>query len=132
VAFSGDVARKGENMVYMDTSEGTIGVSGKSSGDVIGAFEDITNIILNNLGVNLNLNAWFNEIDAHYRVETGSSPVSNISRMIEDNPIYPKINAIIGEDVGSFSLRLSSKNSLPNSENWYDIGIEQDILSPEA
>lgn len=132
IAFSGDIARKGENIVYMDTSEGTIGISGKSEKDAIEAFENITEIILSNLGFDLNTNAWFYEIVAHYIVRTSSSPLSGISKIIESNPISPKISAIIGEKTGSFSLRLSPKNSLPNSENWYDISIEQDVLLPEA
>jgi len=132
VDFSGDVGRKGEATVYMDTSHGTLAVYGKSNKDVIEAFEQVSKIIRNELGFDLHSNVWYYEISTHYAVKTGSSPILNISRIVGDNPHFAKINSILGEEVASFSLRLSPKDRLPNDENWFDISIEQDLLLAEV
>jgi len=132
VSFDGDVARKGEITVYMDTPEGLVGIYGKSNREVIESFDELSRIFKDEMGFDLDSSIWYREIDVHYLVRTGSSPITNISRVAEDNPHFSKFTEIIGEETSSFSLRLSPKNVIPNSENWFDITIEQDILLAEA
>jgi hypothetical protein len=128
VMFGGDVARKGEVTIDIDTSESLVGVYGKSNKKVLEAFEQLLNIVKQEVDIDLHSNVWFYEIAAHYQVKTGSSPILNLSKITADNPYFSKFSDILKQETSSFSLRLSPKNQLPNSENWFDVSIEQDIL----
>jgi hypothetical protein len=131
ISYSGDIARKGEYTVNVDSDLGTVGISGKSMGMVIAAFEELTKVIKEGLGIDLNENVCYFEIIAHYNIDTGKKPVQEIDRVIEGNPYFSKFNKIIGEPTSLFSIRLMPRGKIPNQEEWFDISVEPDILKSE-
>ena len=40
-----------------------------------------------------------------------------------------RFGAVLGENLSSFSVRLTPKDAIPNNENWFDIAIEPDLLN---
>jgi hypothetical protein len=131
VAFEGDIARKGDAMVYIDTSNGILGVRGKSNNECISVIDDAIKALRTDLEFDIHSQMKFYEVVANYKIKTQSHPTQTISKTVEKLPLFSKFTEIMGEETGLFSLRLSPKKHVPNSKNWFDIAIEQDVLSSD-
>lgn len=132
ISYSGEIARKGEYIVNIDSNLGTVAIASKSIGMTIAAFEELTKIMKEGLGIDLNENVSYFEIMVYYNIDTGKKPVQEIDRVIEVNPYFSKFNKIVGEPTSLFSIRLIPKGKIPNQEEWFDISIEPDILKSEV
>ncbi|MFQ6075411.1 MAG: hypothetical protein ACE5Z5_04665 [Candidatus Bathyarchaeia archaeon] len=131
IGYGGEIARKDEYVVQIDSRECLVGISDKSIGTTFGAFRELTKVIKEGFGIDLNENVRYYDVVAHYNIDTGKKPVQEIDRVIEGNSYFPKFDKILGEPTSLFSVRLVPKGSIPNQEEWFDISIEPDILKPQ-
>jgi len=126
--FGGDVARKGEITVIVESDSGEIGVVGRSLQEAKDSFEELANVIESELGIILYENVRFYWYIVHYKIETGKTPRKEIAKT--DNKDYlARFNKVLGEDLSLFSIRLAPKDAIPNRESWFDIAIEPAILN---
>ena len=128
VRFGGEIARKGEIRVAVDSDSGEIVVIGRSLSDVFSSFEGLATLISSELEVNLHENVRFYQVVVHYKFATGSLPYNEIPKT-ENKSYVERFGKILGEPVSMFSLRLAPKEATPNQDNWFDIAIEPDIIN---
>lgn len=128
IGFGGDIARKKETTISVETDSGEIGVVNRTLQGAKAAFEELTNVISTELGVSLHENVRFYWYAVHYRVDTGKIPQNEIAKT-EKKDYIARFGQVLGEDLSLFSVRLIPKNVAPNQESWFDIAIEPDILN---
>jgi len=127
IAFGGNIARKGETIIVAESEIGEIGVVSRSLQEAKKSFEELANIINSELGISLYENVRFYWYIVHYKVDTGKIPRSQLAK-IENDRYINRFSEILGKDLSMFSIRLSPKDATPNSENWFDIAIEPDLM----
>jgi hypothetical protein len=126
IRYSGDVARKGEITVSIESDSGEIGVVGRSLQDVRSAFEDLAKIINSELDVDLYENVRFYWYVLHYKINSGKRPFNEISKA-ENKDYIQRFGKVLEEELSLSSIRLAPKDASPNQENWFDIAIEPDV-----
>jgi len=128
ISFSGDIARKAETRVILDSDSSEIGLVGRSLNDVKVSFEELAKVIDSELGVSLEEKVKFYWCVIHYKISTGKTPRTEIAKA-ENKDYIARFSQVLGEDLSSFSIRISPKDAIPNQESWFDIAIEPDIAS---
>lgn len=128
IRFGGDIARKEETTIAFETDSGEVSVAGRSLQKVKAAFEELADVLNIELGINLYENVKFYWYVAHYKVDTGKTPRSEIAK-VENKDYFARLGQVLGEDVSLSSLRLAPKNASPNQDRWLDIAIEPDALN---
>lgn len=132
ISFGGDIARKGESIVFLDTSESIISVRGDTLSETMKGIDEFSEVVQGELGIDLNSNVWYYEIGAHFLCVTEVHPIKELAKITEGNPFFAKFAEVLKREVSMFSVRLSPPNRIPNQEDWFDISVEQDILVPNA
>jgi hypothetical protein len=127
VSFFGEIARKGEITVNIETESGEIEVVGRSLLGAKDSFEEFAEIIKSELGIGLHSDVRFYSCSVHYKIHTGRIPRIEISKA-ENQDYIDQLGRVLREDVSLFSIRLTPKEAVPNAENWFDISIEPDIV----
>jgi len=127
VRFSGEIGRKGETAVEVESDGGDIWVVGRSLQEAQSSFEELVKVVDSEIGVLLHDNVKFYWAMGHYRIATGKAPHSEIAK-VENKECVNQFSKIIGQDLSSFSIRLGSKNATPNDATWTDIAIEPDTI----
>jgi len=128
ISFSGEVARKAEMGVVVDSGSGEIGVVGMSLQQVKDLFEELARVINSELNISLYENVGYYWCHVHYKVDTGRTPLNEIAK-VENKDYIARFSQILREDLTSFSVRLAPKNAIINQQSWFDIAIEPDILN---
>ena len=128
IAFSGDIARKGETTVIFESDSGEIGVVGRSLQEATASFEELAKVINSELGVSLHESVRFYWCVVHYKVDTGKTPRNEIAKA-ENKDYTTRFSEVLGEDLSSFSIRLAPRDVIPNQESWFDIAIEPDLMN---
>jgi len=132
IGFSGEIARKGEIIVEIDSGEGGIGLRGRTLDEAMTGFEQLSQVIRTELGVDIHLNVWYYSLVAHFTLRTGTAPRYTIPKVVEDNPYFSRFNEILGEQTSMFSVRLFPTDKISYGADWFDISIEPDILDADA
>jgi len=132
ITFAGEIARKGEVAIDIDSGEGEIAVRGRSLDEAVTGFEQLSNVIRTEIGIDIDLNVWYYSLVAHYTLQTGTSPIHSIPKVVKDNPLFSRFNEILGEQTSMFSVRLFPTDKIPNRADWFDIAIEPDFLNANA
>lgn len=127
IGFGGDFARKGETTVQVETDSGEIRVVGRSLQKTKVAFEELEKILKAELRRNLHENVKYYECVVHYKVDTGKIPRDQIVKA-ENEEYIKRFGQVLGENLSTFSIRFGPKDAVPNSDSWFDIAIEPDII----
>jgi len=128
ISFGGDIARKQQTMVVVETDSGEIGVVGRSLQEAKDSFKELTDVVKSELGISLHENVRFYWFVVHYKIDTGKTPCNEIAKA-ENKDYISRFKQVLGEDISLFSIRLYPKGAIPNQENWFDIAIEPDIMN---
>ena len=132
IVYTGEIARKEQYTVHIDSSAGLVGVNGRSMTATYNAFEELSKIVMDNFGVSLGNNVHYHEIIAHYNARTGKNAILQIGRQFEDSALIHGLGKVLGKTTSMYSIRLAPKGDVPNQEEWYDISIDPDVLKPET
>ena len=127
IGFSGEIARKKETVIFADSEAGEIGVVSRSIGEADASFAELMKLVREEIGVDLPEKAKYFQINGHYRLNTGNSPLKEIPKP-ENEGLIKKVGEIIGEELSSYAIRLARKDSNPNQNNWIDLAIEPDSV----
>ncbi len=131
IRYGGDIARKGEITVTVESDSGKVGVVGRSLQKAKVAFQELANLVETEVGVSLEKNVRFYWFIVHYRVNTGKTPRNEIAKGA-NNDYLTRFTELLGEDLTSFTIRLAPKNAVPDGENWFDIAIEPDVTDERS
>ena len=102
-----------------------IGVASKSLSEGSVALNDLVKIISDEIMVNLYEKVKYFEIQAHYKLNTGKTPLKECQN--RDKEFIGKFSEILGESLSTFSIRLAKKDSRINQGDWIDVAIEPDM-----
>jgi len=119
----GHLAEKEGNNVILNTNQQILGVEGDNPESIIEVFEEIENIIQNQLLIDYSESIKFYETIIDYHILSPNDPREIIENIYENTELADNISAIVGEDVFPFTLRYASGGS-PDSAHWMDIRIE--------
>ena len=128
ITFSGEIARKAETTVIMESDSGEVGVVGRSLQEVKASFEELAKVIDSELSISLQDKVMFYWCVLHFKINTGKTPRTEIPKA-ENKDYIARLSQVLGEDLSSFSIRLAPKDAIPNQESWFDIAIEPDITN---
>lgn len=131
VGGAGVIAKKGDVSIVADSERRFVGVDGRSPKDVSYSFEELTQILKDELWVDVHAQVAFYEVIMRLNVLARSNPTKAIAEFFEDLVGIQVLDSIIGERTSLFTIRLVPKDKLPSGNEWFDIRLEPDVSRPE-
>jgi len=130
VGFEGEFARKDGISLDVNSARGILGVSADMPDLAIKTFDELIALIQDELGIDLEKESRFYEIISEVKVDSDKNPLKSIDNLYRENPFVSEVSKILKQDISLFTLRLVTKDVVPNQEEWLDITIEPDLLMP--
>lgn len=131
VGGAGIVAKKGDISVVADSERRFVGVDGRSPKDVSSSFEQLAQILKDELWVDVHAQVAFYEVNMRLSVLARGNPTKAITKFFENLEGVQVLESIIGERTSLFTIRLVPKDKLPSGNEWFDIRLEPDVSRPE-
>lgn len=131
VGGAGVIAKRGDISIVADSDRRFVGVDGRSPKDVSHSFEELTQILKDELWVDVHAQVAFYEVTMRLNVLARSNPTKIITGFFEHLEGIQVLESIIGERTSLFTIRLVPKDKLPSGNEWFDIRIEPDVSRPE-
>ena len=128
----GQIARKGDNSITFDPDRQIIGVDGVLTTEVIQVFDDLEQILIEELKIDLPNSVRFFETLSEYRLITNKNPRNVFDKFPMMTDILDRISTVIGVDVSPFGFRVGSRGVVPNQEEWMDIRIEPVVVRADS
>jgi len=128
VSMAGTIARKSDFIVNLDTDRNLLGLAGKSSDNILEAFDELIDVFRREMNVNLESKTKYYETVGIYHIHTRKKPSEQFSLISERMDLFKKLNEVLKTPVSTFGVRLCPKNAIPNQIEWFDIAIEPEIL----
>lgn len=131
VGGGGTIAKRGDISVVADSDRRFIGIDGRSPKAVLSSFEELTQILKDELWVDVGAQAAYYEVTMRLHVLARQSPTAAIGRFFQKLDGVQFLESIMGEPASLFTIRLVPKGKLPGDKEWFDIRIEPDTTRPE-
>lgn len=123
------IAKKGTVEVFINPERRVLGiVSETSSKDLLTAAEDLEQSFLE-IGMEPK-NMLFIEFISSHIFKSTNSPLSKLNALKIENDLLPKLGNVLGKDIVTLGLNLSTKDSNPTESEWLSLVIEP--LYPSA
>lgn len=132
VGGAGTIAKKGEVSVIADSDRRFIGIDGMSAKEVLSSFEQLTQILGDELWVDVRAEARYYEVVIRMHVLASGNPTAAIGRFFQNFEGLGDLESIMQESASLFTIRLVPKGKLPSGEEWFDIRLEPDVARPES
>lgn len=126
VSGRGHIARKGKTAIWLDSGSKEILVFDDSINSCIEEFDSVLNQIQEDHEINFHDYSRFYQFQGNFCYMSDINAYDSIRRASEHSNLE-RISEILGERVSSFGFRFGKSDSIPNSENWFDIKITPDI-----
>lgn len=120
----GQMAEKEGNKVVLDTNRQILGVDGDNPEKIIEVFNELEEIIKNELNIDYTDSTKFYETIIDYHIYSFNNPREVIENVLEDTNLSQAFSTIVGKEVSPFTLRYASKGISPDSAEWMDVRIE--------
>jgi hypothetical protein len=120
----GQLADKEGNQVILDTNMQILAVDGNNPKAILSIFNELENIIKEDMKINYYDNIKFYETVIDYHVYTENNPRKVIEEASQQDKIAEAFSEILNHPVSLFTLRFASKNNLPNNPEWIDVRLE--------
>jgi len=120
----GQLAEKENNNIILDTNRQILAVDGDNPDKIIEIFNEIENIIKNELHIDFSESIKFYEIIVDYQIQTQNNPREIIENAKKEDKLSELFSSILGQEVTPFTLRYASKGISPDSANYIDFRIE--------
>ena len=131
VGGAGTIAKRGDVSIIADSGRRFIGVDGKSPMDVVSSFEELTQILKDELWVDVQAQSAYYEFIARLNVLAHGNAVLAAGKFFQNLKGVQSLASIIGESASLFTIRLIPTGELPGDKEWFDIRIEPDVSRPE-
>jgi len=131
VGGTGTIAKRGDVSVVADSQRRFVGVDGRSPKDVLSSFEQLTQILKDELWVDVHAQGAYYEVIMRLSVLARGNPTAAITRFFEGMKGIKELESIIGEPASLFTVRLVPRDKLPSGNEWFDIRLEPDVSRPE-
>lgn len=128
ITISGDIARKGDFRLAINSEKGFIGVDGPEPLSVVEEISTLTKVLEDRLQIDLESTASFYEFLADGSLKTTKPPLETFLQASEAFLPMAKISKAFGENVSFYGLRLASAGQEPNQPDFLDIRIEPNIV----
>ena len=122
--WNGPVAKKNNVTIEFDSLVQVIGAEGKIPHDITSVFAEIIEIAKSNLGLNLEENTRFFEVNFNYSVETGKNPLTVLSKIKPEGELFDSLKEILHANVSTYALHFCNKNETVETADWFDIRIQ--------
>lgn len=120
----GQLAKKEGNNVILDTNRQILGVEGDDPNKIIEIFNELEEIIRNELKIDYSNSIKFYETIIDYHIYSPNNPRKIIEKIYEESKHSEVFSSIVKKDVSPFTIRYASKGISPNSPEWMDFRIE--------
>jgi len=120
------IARKGKTVVQIDANAQVLSIADISIKSALYSFDEITKMLNEDHGINVNDFARFYSFSATYEFPTKKQAYETIAKALK-SPIFKDIEKIIGEEIWPFELRFGGAGLKVNSENWFDIAVRPNL-----
>lgn len=132
VGGAGTIATKGEVSIVADSDRRFIGVDGRSPKDVLSSFEELTQVLKDELWVDVHAEAAYYEGIVRLSVLARGNPMVTVRKLFQNLETVQFLESVIGEPTSLFTIRLIPKGKLPGDREWFDIRIEPDLSRPKS
>jgi hypothetical protein len=123
------IAKKGTVEILVNPERRVLAIGSEtSSKDILLASEDLEKAYLE-IGMEAS-NLIFIEFLGNYSFQSTASPLKKLNALKIEGDLLPKIGAVLGKDIVTVGLRLTTKDSNPTSMSWLNLNIEP--LYPSA
>jgi hypothetical protein len=120
--LSGVIARRGGVSIGLDGNVQLLNASGSNPSEVASAFNDLINIVRQNLGINPDTNLRFYECTSTIYAQSGNNPLQNLNN-IGSGETLSRFGTILNLDVRTYSLHIGSPSDTVNRPDWFDMNI---------
>lgn len=124
----GQLARKGEFVVDVNTERQFLGVAGGEPLQTLAELEGIADDLKDTVDFS---KAMFYELQARYLVRPPTSPLSLVQAWGRDAAIVKTASAAFGRAMNLFSVRLISGPAGPNHPDYFEIWLQPAAASPD-
>ena len=120
----GQLAEKEGNNVILDTNRQILGVEGDDPNKIIEIFNELGEIIRNELKIDFSDSIKFYETIIDYHIYSPNNPRKIIEKIYEESNYSKVFSSIVKKDVSPFTIRYASRGISPDSPEWMDFRIE--------
>lgn len=128
---AGDLARKGDFSLSLNSERGHLGVIGPDPTSVAEEFQTLLDFATARLGIEIEVHAAFYEFLAEGILQTGKSPLKTFASLSAKMQLFDGLTNLFRNQVGLYGVRLVRPLSQPNSPDWLELTIEPAILESE-
>jgi len=122
--ITGQLAEKEGNNVILDTNRQILGVEGDDPKETTETFNELEEIIRNELKIDYSDSIKFYETIIDYHIYSPNNPRKIIENIYEESKYAEVFSSIVNKDVSPFTIRYASKGISPDSPEWMDFRIE--------
>jgi len=122
--ITGQLAEKEGNNVILDTNRQILGVEGDDPKEITETFNELEEIIRNELKIDYSDSIKFYETIIDYHIYSPNNPRKIIENIYEESKYAEVFSSIVNKDVSPFTIRYASKGISPDSPEWMDFRIE--------
>lgn len=122
----GEIARKGKTVVQLDASGKALTIVDVSIESVLGSFDEISKMLVEDHGVDVDDFARYYSFRATYKFSTTKQAYGTLAGALK-SPIFDDLEKIMNEKIWPFELRFAGAGLRVNSENWFDITVRPDF-----
>ena len=126
----GVIARKLDTAVRIDTRGQVLGIEAPDVPRCLGELDSIESLLESQLGVSGTELGRYYELLADAVIPASADSSQAWSAHMSGVPIVAKLSDALGKEIAAYGLRLVSRDSVPNQENWLDVHMEPFVLSP--
>ena len=130
IEFSGEIGRKGDVVVDGNPQSQVFGVTAKSCESAMNGFAELKEAVSSCSDVDMDKEGRFYEIMGDFEIDSAKSPLGSVGHLFRENQLLKNAGSILGQDVSLFTVRLVSKEKVPNQEEWLDVTLEPYVPMP--
>ena len=128
--ISGPIAEKEGCVVDVNSEKGFVGIEGVSLNSIRKVYDEILGILNIDLAVDLDKSHRYSEVISEMIVRSKRSPIEVFSRIFQDTTLLKEVKQAVKDEVALYSLRLFPRGQVANSDEWFDITIEPNVIRP--
>jgi hypothetical protein len=122
--IQGQIAEKEDTLIGLDTNTQLLTVDGQNPQKIVEIFEELEDIIKNELKIDYSKSIKFFETIVDYNIFSEHNPRIMIEKIPVDTKLSTEFSKIVGKEVSPFTIRYASKGISPDSAEWMDFRIE--------